>query len=42
METVDNILGINVVEKALLYANHEWYATEKNVMHLHLKSLIRG
>jgi hypothetical protein len=28
-----NIVGRNVVEKALLYANHEWYATEKNVMH---------
>ena len=33
METVENIFGRNVVEKALLYANHEWYATEKNVMH---------
>ncbi|HKL98453.1 MAG TPA: hypothetical protein VJZ06_00940 [Mobilitalea sp.] len=33
METVENIFGRNVVEKALLYANHEWYATEKNVLH---------
>ncbi|MHB1485764.1 MAG: hypothetical protein ACYCYI_14065 [Saccharofermentanales bacterium] len=33
METVNNIFERNVIEKALLYANHEWYATEKNVMH---------
>jgi hypothetical protein len=33
METDENIFGKNVIEKALLYANHEWYATEKNVMH---------
>ena len=33
MEISLNIFGRNVVEKALLYANHEWYATEKNVMH---------
>lgn len=30
---MNNIWGKQVVEKALLYANHEWYPTEKNVMH---------
>jgi hypothetical protein len=33
METGEDIIGSNVIKKALLYANHEWYATEKNVMH---------
>ena len=33
MEAVKNIFGRTVIEKALLYANHEWYPTEKNVMH---------
>lgn len=29
----DNTWGKQVIEKALLYANHQWYATEKNVKH---------
>lgn len=33
MKSHENIFGRNVIEKALSYANHEWYATEKNVMH---------
>ena len=33
MEAVTNIFGRAVIEKALLYTNHEWYPTEKNVMH---------
>lgn len=30
---MENSWGKAVIEKALLYANHEWYATEKNVFH---------
>ncbi len=30
---MNNIWGKQVVEKALSYANHEWYPTERNVMH---------
>lgn len=30
---VENLFGISVIEKAMLYAEHEWYASEKNVMH---------
>ncbi len=30
---MDNSWGKAVIEKALLYAYHEWYATEKNVFH---------
>lgn len=29
----NNEWGLEVVKSALKYANHEWYATEKNVMH---------
>ena len=25
--------GKRAIEKALLYSKHEWYASEKNVMH---------
>ena len=30
---MNNDFGQKVIEKALLYAEHEWYASEKNVMH---------
>ena len=30
---MENVFGKKVVEKAMLYAEHEWYATEKNVLH---------
>ena len=30
---VENLFGIAVIEKAMQYAEHEWYASEKNVMH---------
>ncbi len=30
---MNNEFGYKVIEKALLYANHEWSASEKNVMH---------
>jgi hypothetical protein len=30
---VDNEFGKAVVEKAMIYAEHEWYATDKNVFH---------
>lgn len=33
MEVINNIFGRTVIEKALLYVNHEWYPTEKNVLH---------
>lgn len=33
MDMDKNCWGKEVIEKALRYANHEWYATEKNVMH---------
>lgn len=29
----DNTWGRAVIEKAMLYAKHEWYATDKNVKH---------
>ena len=29
----NNTWGKAVVEKALLYAEHKWYPTDKNVMH---------
>lgn len=29
----NNSWGTEVIERALEYANHEWYATEKNVLH---------
>lgn len=29
----NNTWGKAVVETALLYAEHEWYPTDKNVMH---------
>lgn len=29
----DNTWGQAVIEKAMLYAKHEWYATDKNVKH---------
>lgn len=28
-----NIFGKKVIDKAMLYVEHEWYATENNVMH---------
>ena len=30
---MNNDFGQKAIEKALLYAEHEWYASEKNVMH---------
>ncbi len=30
---MDNEFGKAVVEKAMIYAEHEWYATDKNVFH---------
>lgn len=30
---MENLFGIAVIEKAMQYAEHEWYASEKNVMH---------
>lgn len=30
---MNNDFGYKVIEKALLYAEHEWYASEKNVLH---------
>lgn len=30
---MNNDFGHKVIEKALLYAEHEWYASEKNVLH---------
>ena len=30
---LNNDFGQKAIEKALLYAEHEWYASEKNVMH---------
>ena len=29
----DNTWGRQVIETALQYANHEWIATERNVLH---------
>jgi hypothetical protein len=29
----NDVWGMEVIENALKYANHEWYATQKNVMH---------
>jgi hypothetical protein len=33
MTITDHVWGKKVIEKALQYANHEWYATELNVKH---------
>ncbi len=33
MKSIENTYGENVIKLALLYANHEWEATEKNIMH---------
>lgn len=33
MKDLQNAFGTKVIEKAILYATHEWYPTEKNVMH---------
>ncbi len=33
MIVTDNIWGRQVIENALQYANHEWIATERNVLH---------
>lgn len=30
---MENLFGNAVIEKAMQYAEHEWYASEKNVMH---------
>ncbi len=30
---MENEFGKAVIEKAMLYAEHEWYATEKNIQH---------
>lgn len=30
---MENLFGFAVIEKAMQYAEHEWYASEKNVMH---------
>lgn len=30
---MENLFGIAVIEKAMQYAEHEWYASEKNIMH---------
>lgn len=33
MDNKSNTRGQKIIQKALEYANYEWYATEKNVMH---------